>query len=382
MVVRTGNAVCEETGDPLVPLELADFVGTADELHERIGQDGLVTYAMHVAGDPAFQNWTVLHQRLDAAGLLPNNESSRKLPFVVTVDWEGGEDSLPTGSWGTYASNEMDPNNEYQWALIEGATREAPAVLLGVSPCLVVTTQAVDDSENNGRGTVARASDVIPALSSEVEQLRLPASLLQKAVRRNFCSPVPLLEACSLLLRGCQLGQTQDKKNPPRGGVLELLCTTWRAMLEDASPFAAPKDGSMLGFEELLLLSLVAAAEPLWMLPMPLIRKTIATVIRTQHQPANFINIEKTSDDVERNWNLVNDGGGKLQNMLQIMRAAVGGKIVRRSSLEESGPLGENEASLVNHFIVGTVPPIPEERLQRLDTECRMAAFDPNVSPH
>ena len=32
--------------------------------------------------------------------------------------------------------------------------------------------------------------------------MRLPASQLQKALRRGFCSPAPLLEACSALLRG------------------------------------------------------------------------------------------------------------------------------------------------------------------------------------
>ena len=66
-----------------------------------------------------------------------------------------------------------------------------------------------------------------------------------------------------------------------------MLSTVWGCMLVDASPFDAPSDGSALGLEQLLVLSLVARADPGWALPPALARKATAAALRTQQRPCN-----------------------------------------------------------------------------------------------
>jgi hypothetical protein len=80
-------------------------------------------------------------------------------------------------------------------------------------------------------------------------------------------------------------------------------------MLVDASPFDAPPDGSALGLEQLLLLSLVARADPEWVLPPRLARRAVAAALRTQARPSNqwlgFVKREYAPDGAAINWRLV-----------------------------------------------------------------------------
>jgi hypothetical protein len=471
----------EYGGEPPCPPELEGCIfESAAELHAHT-KERLATYAnMQVTFENAFCPWQVMMQRLETAQLLPSvsSESSssssppqqmysnNKCPFVVTIVWEGGE-SLPKGSWQMYRhgmlmnsstninndggdgdDDEGGSNTKMQWALIEGATREAPPVILGVSPNLLhppatTTSSAINDvatddtnaleSKNRYNDTYNSSSSynkvygILPKLSAEVAQVRLPASLLQKAVRRNFCSPAPVLEACQSLLYGVPLSPLGDDagdkddilsthtainkdKNelaPPRGGVFAMLSTTWKCMLEDASPFDAPDNGSLLGLEELLLLSLVAKADDSWQMPPRLLCKAVATALRTQQQPANLANVEKTVHISQVTWNLQEEENSssscerravQLRNALLVMRAAVGCKTVHRTSLEKATPIQEHELELVTNVFNNNskqqgkasslLPMISNNhnseeatRLQNLDKECRLAAYDAYVAP-
>jgi hypothetical protein len=136
-----------------------------------------------------------------------------------------------------------------EWALREGSVRDAPPVLLGVprrllaagslaadaapdaAPPGAAADDAADDDKHAAASAVALATKhvsldggcaLLPPPSSEVTAVRLPASLLQKGLRRGFCSAAPVLEACAALLRG-----TGERPSPPRGGTYAMLSTTW-----------------------------------------------------------------------------------------------------------------------------------------------------------
>ena len=337
LVVAAGTATCEATGEPLCPPGLVDRVfGSAAELHAHTAVR-LATYELCACADPAFVPWTTMAQRLTSAGLLPAGDESDdtpamhpRRPLVVRVAWDGGESELTAVTSLYHGDMLANPNpnlakerdeefrgSEVVWALVEGCTRTAPPLLLGVPARLLVaaaaaTTEADADVEavvtnsgtaaeataeasaqasksGDGAGGVGGPGDaLLPALSSEVCEVRLPASQLQKALRRGFCSTAPLLEASAALLRGSGRGGGGDvDMRAPRGGPLAMLSTTWRCMLVDASPFDAPADGGALGLEQLLALSLVARADAGWTPPAPLARRAVAAALRTQKRPSN-----------------------------------------------------------------------------------------------
>ena len=66
-----------------------------------------------------------------------------------------------------------------------------------------------------------------------------------------------------------------------------MLTAVWGGMLADSQPFEAPEDGSALGIEQLLALTLVARADPSWALPAQLRSKAVASALRTQAREAN-----------------------------------------------------------------------------------------------
>jgi len=376
--------VSEETGKPLCPLSLVDRIfETAEELHKSTAAR-LATYQLETCADPPFSPWDATFQRLSAGGLLPTGPVEEDMPgmfprrpLVLRLAWDGG-DAVPTCSTALYDDaawkEQRAAGAELEWALLEAATRDAPPVLLGVPRVLLVPAE--QEARPSGKGTSPREAPaeaasagatgapspttarseggaaLLPPLSSEVSQVRLPASLLQKSVRRGFCSSAPLLEACTALLHGKGEGGAATAA-PPRGGPFAMLSTLWGAMLVDAAPFDAPADGAALGIEQLLALSLIARADPGWAPPPPLARKAVAAALRTQGRDCNqwlgFMDKFYEPKGPHYGWSLVpppppppeeedeeeeeeeaqeEEGrAGELRNTLLVAQAAVGGAI-------------------------------------------------------
>ena len=349
-----------------------------------------------------------------------------------------------------------------EWALLEGATRDAPPVLLGAPRRLLVSAgdesrgEPSDDASLGGvsgddgaealkiRAPSALVADggssLLPRLTSELTGVRLPASQLQKAMRRGFCSPAPLLEACVKLL--CGAAAAGERATPPRGGPFAMFSTIWACMLVDASPFDAAPDGSTLGLQQLLALSLVARADPGWAPPPQLARKAVAAALRTQQRPCNqwLGFMERDWAPNMSGWCLESEDGSssppgevdgddsedeserghqdqgtpterlralELRNTLVATQAAVGSAIRwGRWDKFEGEPTGaaliaylnchftewfrdgrlqaeavKDEAALLSGFDARLVTHPPDARLLGLDFECRLAAWDPQVQP-
>lgn len=402
---------------------------SAAELHAELKTvPPFATYEMTVQSDDTFASWSVVRQRLQTAGFVPldsDNNTEEDLsyfcrPYLVRVDWSGG-DLLPKGSWQMYQPDASNDQEDFVWALLEGNARNAPPIVIGVPPSLLtVKTNAAASGGNEAMEVDSdshmivpprnsSSGDLLPPLAPKTAQIRLPASQLEKSIRRSFCSPRPLLEACQSLLTTNDLSAaTEDNTQrwmmrAPPGGTYAMLSTIWRCMLEDASPFAAPTDGSLLGLEELFLLTLVARVDEHWSLPSNLLRKAIATALRTQKQPANFRNIHNTGLNVSNNkggsydadrWQLSSErkpAPGRTAQMLQqerlldvfmIMQAAEGEKIICRAWLDVADPATSQEIALIDRFEQGLLPSNSDQRIERLDTECRLAAFDLEISPN
>ena len=152
---------------------------------------------------------------------------------------EGGG-ALETVEWMEEGTQENVEEEGEVWSLVEGATRGAPSVLICASRALVLP--GGNDSNNDSNSLAAEpeaaagaaemdgadgtaaggaaspaAGDslgLLPPLSQESRSVKLPASILQKSIRRSsaLCSPMPLLRATAALLGA---GRTES---PPRGG--------------------------------------------------------------------------------------------------------------------------------------------------------------------
>ena len=404
----------------MCPLHCAnqEFESAEELQHQVTGNLSTIiaTYAMRVEADDIFRPWSLVVQRLETAGLIAvtddNDEDEdhdghcRKKPLLVAITWAGDE-SLPRAVWQKFDRNYEEPSGPLSWALMEGATRNHSPIVLGVCPKLLGPPLGMTEA-SMANHTTKRSDVILPPLSTETRCIKLPSSLLEKSIRRSFCSTQPLLEACATLLYGvplsgipysheldeddknmntyytraaitadavkapsqnsaaattvpsqgiastvkvspqsttsvtmvqppsitavdtayaigplsstvsgaqdgapfatttdpnskiclsstattscvstnnspssfdvktCKKTLTRPLKhttNPPLGGTLAILSTTLRCMLDDASPFAAPPDGSMLGLEELFMLSLIAKADPTWRLPSKLFQR-------------------------------------------------------------------------------------------------------------
>ena len=140
--------------------------------------------------------------------------------------------------------------------------KNVPPLLLGVPTELVEYkdekyTTWESEMEYDG------SSLLLSQPSKTMTRIRLPASLLEKSIRRGsgICSSAPLVEACTELLH-------PTKAYP--GSTFAFLKTLWGCMLVDSSPFAESHD--CLGLTSILLLSLIAKADPTWVMPRSLRR--------------------------------------------------------------------------------------------------------------
>jgi hypothetical protein len=179
--------------------------------------------------------------------------------------------------------------------------------------------------------------DLLPPPSANIEQIRLPASLLQKAIRRGagLCSPAPLLESCTTLL----LSNNQSK-SPPPGSTLAMLKTIWGCMLVDASPFDDADE--CLGLPSLLLLSLVAKADPGWVMPASLRRAAVACALRTAKSAPSqpWLGFVKRSDD----WWKLDDKKPSTKSTATTTAAAAAAAVV-------SSDLADQKASNLRNML-------------------------------
>lgn len=305
-----------------------------------------------------------------------------------------------------------------QWCHAHAATVANASTASGPPEAEARTCDNDHESATSGGGRVevAAASStpgvlLLPALASETRAVKQPASLLQKAIRRRagaLSSSLPVLESCMALLAPAAADGTS--KPAPRGGTAAMLTAVWGGMLADSQPFEAPEDGSALGIEQLLALTLVARADPSWALPAQLRSKAVASALRTQAREANqWIGFVRTKRDEQQIFDLEHDGqlGARVRNMLRALHASapfsfcfgawdhfegdrVSGAVWAHLSSEYTSWLRPerlrsepvpNERVLLDAWVAGRPPAPVDARMQKLDAQTRLASYDLNVSP-
>jgi 3-methyladenine DNA glycosylase/8-oxoguanine DNA glycosylase/superfamily II DNA or RNA helicase len=403
-----------------------DLVGktfeSATEFHQALAdgektRDLVVTYDMEVSVDPPFAPWNFVQDRLLSAGLVLADDieagDEQCGPFVVTIDWDGNSKLSRDISWyrDFLQDNKSQSDDSLVWALIESDQSELPAILVGAPKDLVGEADAPISQvhmEFEEEGVVStRDTDLLPPLSLKTSKVALPASLLQIAIRRGsmLCSSQPLLEACSKLLLA--------RLKPIAGSTLAMLKAVWGCMLVDASPFDDSE--GCLGLPGLLLLSLIARANPGWSLPPPLRRAAVLSALRT----ASIVDTQPWIGYVRRddNWWKLEEGEGSpdsvdlkalnLRNLIRVSQAGVGGRLSWgkwnkfigdtstgaalaylngdewRGSYLMSSPSGDTDH--VHRVQVwergGALNTQLCDRTLKLDFECRLAAMNPTISP-
>jgi len=299
LVVSAGTGV-DGVGRAMCPAHLVDqiFEG-GGELHAHtLGE--ICTYEMTAAIDESWTGWDSFRCRLLASGVVVASPSSGDarvsgdVEAVVTAIACIDEDDAPaaTTRWLSRAVLDAAADRpDLRWALIEGRSRDAAVVIVSAPAWLVAPAPpplsrdpvadpvASRDVDREDDGDFRRdASGMLPRLSNEARGIRLPASLLQKAIRRRaglLCSAAPLLEACrELVLPG-----------GARGSSSAFLRTLCGSMLAEAMPAATSLDA--LGIDSLLALWLVSLANPEWEMPPILARRAVAAALRAQARDTN-----------------------------------------------------------------------------------------------
>lgn len=390
-------------------------------LPRTVSRSLAIDYGMEVIADPVFSPWDFVHARLDSSGLLETytDEAEGPLLFVVRVQWDGKSRVSGIVSWyEAYVSEVKQKDREgLQWAIIEATQTDHPSVLVGAPLSLLehsenkfsdndcINTERTkeiectnDDDINNGCD-----EDLLPLPATKVVQVHLPASLLQKAIRRGtgLCSTVPLLEACNTLL---------NSESSPPGSTLAMLKTLWECMLVDASPFDDADD--CLGLPSLLLLSLIAKANPEWTMPATLRHAAVVSAIRTAKAAPSqpWLGF---SDRFDYWWELEECAEAtaatrdqkalNLRNILRAAQAVVGGRLAwGKWNMFVGDASAAAVLSYLNNdewngsYLPAAPSPLVEEsmalpasestskvsfRFNNLDTECRLSAVEPSIMP-
>lgn len=419
-------------------LDMVDQVfESADQFHdllqEQTGRDAtLVTYDMEALPDPSFASFDFAHNRLSTAGLLewqPDDNNNKKYkngndtsgPFVVRIQWDGGVHLSGTvtrySKIGEHEKQKVRQDDQMLWTVLEGSEhwKKSPPLLLGAPRDLVEYKEKEGNAaafvgESNENIFLEDANCLLPQPAKTVKRIRLPASLLQKSIRRGSggCSSVPLLEACRELLH-------PSRAYP--GSTLAFLKTLWECMLVDSSPFEDSSD--CLGLLGILLLSLVAKADSTWLIPPELRRNAMASALRTAElkvsQPwIGFV--ERSEKWYELENEVVHNSGTvrravNLRNILRVTQSVAGGKLKwgkwnsfigdtsaaavvaflnhwewNGSHLSKAPPARSNETAVLDQWEKGTAQQLDydsmDARLSDLDNECRLASIEPTVIPH
>jgi len=421
-----------------------DYVGktfaSAAELYKQLPNSQVdvvkVNYNMEVVADPVFAPWEFVQARLGSSGLLDVDDSATVTDlgpfiFVVQLDWDGCFKVSGNVYWyKDYINSIVTSKDDLHWAIVEASQRDTPAVLLGVPLDLLEHSERNDnqhqtehldqlsqgtESNNESEDTSSGCdNDLIPPPSSKVANIQLPASLLQKAIRRGngLCSVAPFLEACEALLLPKESSDNCIAQQLPEGSTLAMLKTVWGCMLVDASPFE-DADGC-LGLPSLMLLSLVAKADPQWRMPVSLCRAAVAGGLRTAKSAPSqpWLGFVERSDNwwmleaAEPSSDAEDQKACYLRNTLRAVQAAVGGRIAwgkwnsfagdasaaavlaylngrwKGSYLRGAPPPVANEDTSLQIWETRRTPIIPPGPIaRRLDEECRLAAVEPAVMP-
>jgi hypothetical protein len=298
-----------------------DIVGKTFESAKDFVSAFQATYAMEAVADPAFAPFEFVQARLESSGLLEKREDSVP-PMVVQMEYDGKSAVNACIMWyDQYKLATPDPDT-HLWGMIEN---DGKAVVVGVTPLLLgdsssmemesmdenvaenadtysekdgasVTRHSENGDQSSNDYTNGLAKDMIPQLKSQKASIRLPASLLEKAIRRGcgLCSTAPLLEAANSLLLSTLDGR------PIHGATLAFLNTAWKCTLVDASPFESDSPITSLGTECFCLLSLVAKVSPTWQMPPSLRRAAVAGVLRVARSPRNQTWVGHVKND--ENW--------------------------------------------------------------------------------
>lgn len=460
--------VSPDTNGICPPQLVGKVFNSAKDLHKAISSGSnasssdnstaallFATYNMEAISDPAFSSWEFTKARLCSAGL---DASTTTGPYVVWIHYNPNQSHnivTATVEWYSDVIETIEAtaghkrnHDDVQWALIEGdhsnigGNDPIPPVLIGVPQILLDIEEENfrwnpsltanddnddkddddDDNDNEGDGSSADGgidNDLLPQPKSQTTRIGLPASLLQKAIRRGsgLCSAVPLFEACMDLIH-------PSKANP--GSTLAFLKTVWSCMIVDSFPFKSSVD--CLGLDGFLLLSLIAKADPTWMMPSALRRLAIAGALRTAKSSLSqqWVGFVKRRDD----WHKLEcfnsaaaaaattavattvDEGKKdqatlLRNLLRVAQVVAGGKMAfgrwnkytgeasaaavlsylnkdewKGSFLPLPPPAEPEEKAMINIWETGALPQIPLDlRMTHLDEECRLASIEPNVMP-
>jgi 3-methyladenine DNA glycosylase/8-oxoguanine DNA glycosylase/superfamily II DNA or RNA helicase len=381
----------------------------------------LANYNMEPVADPAFTSWEYAKARLESAGLV--SEDATMDPIVVPIQWDGN--AIVTASVIDYSDYAKESNNTaaLQWAIIENSEgRDIPPILLGAPSALLNNINDIQEDQDKSELDPDIVMDdspsslgkyLLPPPSKMLTSIHLPASLLEKAIRRGagsrrgVCTIAPLLDASTALL-------LRTPHQP--GSTLAFLKTVWGCMLVDGSPFDDSQD--CLGIPGLLLLSLVAKACPKWILPPSLRRLAVTAAMRTARSGARqwvgFVRPDNDwwhLEDLPDETNLVEHPLDSLRavsfrNILRATQIAVGGRVAWGKWSSFAGDASDGAVvAYLNEEWDGSVlppPPIPDDseniialweegkqscntttdpRLQKLDNECQWSSVDPSVMP-
>ena len=298
----------------------------------------LATYELRVCADAAWVSARVMAQRvrgLEASGeatpaflcrVLYNDAERLDVEFEQIADGSsvcGGSTDGGGADGGDAGGGDAGGGDAgTRWALLESVHSRAAAEGGAPSVLLCAPATLIGAERRQGGGSASEAppraetpsgwlpppteGSLLPPPTERSLKVDLPASLLQKAVRRStaLCSPLPLLEACRALIgastaaaggagtaaaggAAAAAGSEPPKSDtpasdPPRDGAYRLFWTIATCALNDVAPCPASADGKALGVAELIALSLVARVEPRWSPPAALVRRAVCTALRLQ----------------------------------------------------------------------------------------------------
>ena len=419
--------------DNLCPEE---FVGrtfaSSEELHGAIAQHNeklgifspkisLCTYNLRAIADPVFSSWDFVCDRILASECCAEKSDREAKDHVIQIrlSWDG--DAQVSASevvfWQECDRSEPGPHHGTLWAFLEGDDK-TPSVLLGVPAALLEFRDEYgtdrldndfkeeDNDDTHDESRFAGADyDLLPQprtqKAMDTRRMKLASSLLQKTIRRShrLSSTRPLLEAARNLLL---------PPNSCPGSTFEFLKSLWASMMVDVSPFQGSND--CLGLKEIVLLSLVAKADPFWVMPAVLRRYAVSAALRTHHLDVaqQWIGFVKNNDDWWVLESPTDEQGGAealaLRNVLRAVASVAGGTIKWG---KWNKFLGDTSAASIlaylNHkqwkgsFLPFGPDALPgeEELLLRfetghfeddtdkkaLDRECQLASIEPSVIP-
>eukprot|EP00466_Bigelowiella_natans_P009662 jgi/Bigna1/144053/aug1.83_g18761 len=155
----------------------------------------------------------------------------------------------------------------------------------GVTEIGSITHRSFHRRRNSGHDSTLFSRATKAAL-----QLRYPALLMQRCIRRGLClsGPQSLVEAIEVLARAGNRHSTQNPGTPDakQSGTFVFAWRLFVAALEDVGPFRKATR-TMVGLDDLLAISLIAMVDSRFVLPEPLLHacKNTALALQANDEP-------------------------------------------------------------------------------------------------